>query len=126
MYREQYGRQTAAAMYQVGRPFEEVAQMLAAEGATAEQAGELADTYYQQYRYRQVIANKKKLKESKIYRLVGLVFVVGSLLLSFLTYLLIGDGQSFLVYYGLISIGSIASAKGLLDEKAAKAALATS
>ena len=78
MYREKYGRQTAAAMYHAHKPASEVIQMLLTEGASDSQAAELAQTYYQQHLYRFSLATKKKLKAARMYRLVGIVFLAGS------------------------------------------------
>jgi hypothetical protein len=123
MYREKYGRQTAAAMYQVNKPVAGVAQMLLAEGATAEQAPALAQTYYQQHLSRGILATKKKLKEASMYQIVGVVLAGGSLFLSFLTYLLLDDGGSFIGFYGLLTVGLLALLKGRLDKRSAEAAL---
>jgi hypothetical protein len=123
MYREKYGRQTAAAMYRVNKPTEEVAQMLLAEGAAPEQAAELAHTYYQQHLSRGIIASKKRLKEARMYQTVGLVLAGSSLFLSFLTYLLLDDGGSFIGFYGLLAVGLLALTKGRLDKRSAAAAL---
>jgi hypothetical protein len=123
MYRETYGRQTAAVMYLAQQSALEVSQMLLAEGATPDQAAELAQTYYQQHLFRLELANQKKLKESGMYRLVGIVLIAGSIFLSFLFYLLIDDGGSFVAYYGAFFSGVLALGKGILDKRHAQAAL---
>jgi hypothetical protein len=123
MNRENYGRQTAAGMYLAQKSVLEVSQMLLAEGVAPDQAAELAQTYYQQHLFRRELANKKKLKESGMYRLVGMVLIAGSIFVSFLFYLVIDDGNSFIAYYGAFFSGLLALGKGIVDKRTAKAAL---
>lgn len=123
MYRENYGRQTAATMYLAQKPTAEVQQMLVAEGATPEQAEELAQTYYKQHLFRLYQAAKKKVETSRMYQLSGMVLIAASIFLSFVSYVMIDYQGSFIAFYGLAIWGVIALVKGTLDRRNAEQAL---
>jgi|GEM_PF-6099961 len=120
MYRERYAQKTAVAMYYAQRPYEEVLDMILAEGAPEAQAAALAKTYYQDYLSLCTANSKQKRKAAGMFLTVGIVFVAGSVLLSFLMYLLIDDGHSFIGFYGVMLLGLGAIVKGLLDQRAAE------
>jgi hypothetical protein len=124
MYRAQYAQKTAVHMYFAQQPVTAVVEMIIAEGAEPEQAKELAKTYYLDYAFLRRTASLRQHKQAGMYRTIGLVFVLGSFVLSSLTYLLFDDEQgSFIAYYGLLAFGVLALGKGMLDKRQAEAQL---
>jgi hypothetical protein len=119
MYREKYGKKTAASMFAQGHSKAEVERMLVEEGAIPEQVAALATKYYKTHILLRADASRRRQKQAGMFITVGIVFAVGSLLLSALTYLLIDDGQSFVAYYGILAFGLMAIVKGVLDKRSA-------
>jgi UDP-N-acetylmuramyl pentapeptide phosphotransferase/UDP-N-acetylglucosamine-1-phosphate transferase len=119
MYREKYAKSTAINLFRQGKPLTEVVQMLVVEGASPEQATPLAHKYYQTYALLRVEDSKRKRKQAGMFKTIGLVFTLGSLVLSILSYLLIDDGGSFIGYYGVLGFGLLLWLKGVLDTRAA-------
>ena len=124
MYRAQYAQKTAVQIYLSQQPRSAVVEMILAEGAPPEQAEELAKKYYLDYLFLRQTESQRQRKQAGMYRLIGLVFILGSFVLSCLTYLLLDDEQgSFIGYYGLLAFGMLALGKGLLDKRQAETTL---
>lgn len=119
MYREKYGRKTALAMYAQAQPRVAIEKMLVEEGASPDQAISLADKYYQSHLLMQIEDARRQQKQAGMYITVGVVFAVGSVVLSCLSYLLIDDGGSYIAYYGVLAFGVLAIIKGVVDKQRA-------
>ena len=123
MYREKYAKKAAISLYRQGKPLTDVVQLLVEEGALPEQAPTLAHQYYQTYALLRIEDSKWKRKQASMYRTIGLVFIVGSIALSLLSYLLIDGGGAFIGYYGVLAFGLLALIKGVLDARTAETEL---
>jgi hypothetical protein len=119
MYREKYGKKTALIMYAQEKPRATVENMLVEEGASPEQVPGLAAKYYQTYLLMQIEDGRRQQKQAGMYITVGVVFAVGSIVLSGLSYLLIDDGGSYVAYYGVLAFGILAIVKGITDKQRA-------
>ncbi|MDO7849705.1 hypothetical protein Q5H92_25305 [Hymenobacter sp. M29] len=114
-YREQYAKREAIYMYARGRHKEEVIAMLKREGA-GESAKEFGESYLEDYVFIKQQQRKKTQKSANIYRIVGIVFLAGTLAYGLLTYWALGNG-SYVVFTGLAIAGIALLIKGLVDQR---------
>jgi hypothetical protein len=116
MYREKYAQKRAIQLFTAGRG-PEVLPMLLEEGAAPDQAEQLALQYQTMQRLLAAEDARKKRKAAQMLITIGAVFMVGSVVLSLLSWLFL-DGR-YVVYIGILLFGAGLLVKGTLEKQAA-------
>ncbi|AII50570.1 hypothetical protein N008_01045 [Hymenobacter sp. APR13] len=117
MLRQKYSHKKATEMYLAGASPESVAKMLLEEGASEQEAPQLAAEYLRSFLLYQVDIQKKLLKRGSLFQTIGLVFTICGLVLSFLASISTDTNGSNIIFYGIILSGIGIWVKGFIDKR---------
>ncbi|RAK70232.1 hypothetical protein [Hymenobacter edaphi] len=120
MLRTNYSHQRATELYRLGQSPEAVSHMLVAEGAAEAEAPALARQYYRSFLLYHLAEQRKASKAADMHQLIGAVLLAAGAAFHFLLYLAL-DGDTYVIFYGLMLGGLIWLIRGFSAKKEAEA-----
>ncbi|OON69392.1 hypothetical protein B0919_08915 [Hymenobacter sp. CRA2] len=107
-------------MFRQGQTPQEVSQMLVEEGATPAEAPDLARQYYRNFLLYHLEEQRKRSKDADMQKTIGAVLLGAGVVFNVLLYLLM-DGETYVVFYGVLVGGLIWLMRGINAKSQAEA-----